>query len=54
MPNRKIRLLKNEQVVVLDERFEKDFQVYEVRTRDGLEGYLVGEPGIEQIGGPTD
>jgi hypothetical protein len=51
MPNRTIRLLKNEDVVVLDESFEKDFLVYEVRTRDGLEGYLVGERGIRQIGG---
>jgi hypothetical protein len=54
MPNRKLRLLNDEEVVVLDERLEKDFLVYEVRTRDGLEGYLVAEPGIEQIGGPAD
>lgn len=44
-PNRILRLLKDERVVLFSERVEKDYLVYEVRTNDGIEGYVIAEPG---------
>jgi hypothetical protein len=45
-PNKALRLLNNERVVVISERVDKDFLVYKVRTEDGLEGYVLAEPGV--------
>lgn len=48
-PNKRIRLLKNEAVILLDERIEKDYLVYKVRTIDGVEGYVLAGPGIKKV-----
>lgn len=47
-PNKSIKLLKNERVVIIDEHIDKDYLVYKVRTLDGLEGYLLAGPGIKK------
>ncbi|MCC8364083.1 hypothetical protein LK996_13475 [Lysobacter sp. A6] len=41
MPNRLIRKLHDEEVEVLDTFTDKEFLVSEVRTREGVEGYVV-------------
>lgn len=39
-----------QKAVVLDDRYEKDFHLYKVKTADGRAGYVIGGPGIREVG----
>lgn len=38
-----------EEVDVLKVGFDKSFKYYKIRTQDGLVGYIVAEPGVEEV-----
>lgn len=49
LPNRVLSELADTRVCILGSRIGKDFQVFRVRTLQGLTGYLVGGPGLHEI-----
>jgi len=42
-PNRVMRILKDQTVMILQERVEKDYVVYKIETDDGERGYVLAK-----------
>jgi len=46
MPNAIIQMLQPQSVVILSDRYEKDYHVYRIRDSLGHEGYIIGQLGV--------
>lgn len=46
MPNVVIRVLQPQCVAILNDRYQKDYQVFKVRDSLGEEGYVIGRAGV--------
>lgn len=45
-PNRVLKILNSQDVLILEERYEKDYLVYKVKTNNGEEGFVISKPNI--------
>lgn len=47
-PNRVLRVVKDQEVYILQEQSEKDYLVYKVRTNSGEEGFIVARSNMHK------